>query len=119
MSKHLISATLTAEAFELYSHWVKERQGSKMISRAIIEQFQDISYSEQIVEWRKNQLVYLVNRILRYIPKEDWFKISEDDRYAIWHLAHPNRSYDLPEMSWDYVLPSEPHPTIEQWRGES
>ena len=35
MGRHLISATLTDDAYDCYSHWVKERRGSEMISRVI------------------------------------------------------------------------------------
>ena len=69
MSKHLISATLTAEAYECYQEWVKERKASKMISKCIIEQFSDISQAEQIIEWRNDRLVTLIRILLLFNHK--------------------------------------------------
>jgi len=118
MSRHLISATLTDDAYDCYSHWVKERKGSEMISKVIVESFQDITAAEQIVKWRKNRLPHLVCKAIQYIPKDDWFKISEEDRVLIWGLARPSRQYSIPIMSWDTRMPGEPWPTDELGREE-
>jgi DUF438 domain-containing protein len=98
MSKHLISATLTAEAYECYQEWVKERKASKMISQCIIEQFADISQAEQIIEWRKTRLVELIRILLQKINTDDWHSINEFDRDSIYQLARPDKSFSMPEI---------------------
>lgn len=113
MSKHLISATLSAEAYELYQEWVKERKASKMISRCIIESFQDITAGEQIIQWRKQRLPHLIFAIIQRIPKEEWFKINVTDRASIWELAKGSGQWGVPDMSWDFRMPNEPHPIQE------
>lgn len=98
MSKHLISATLTAEAYECYQEWVKERKASKMISKCIIEQFADISQAEQIIEWRNDRLVTLVRVLLQKITVDDYMALNEEDRASIWPLARPNKSFSMPQF---------------------
>lgn len=95
MSKHLISATLTDEAYECYQEWVKERQASKMISQCIIEQFADISQAEQIIEWRKIRLVSLIRILLQKISEDEFQAINEEDRASIYQLARPDKSFSL------------------------
>jgi hypothetical protein len=98
MSKHLISATLTAEAYECYLEWTKERKASKMISKCIIEQFSDISQSEQIIQWKKTRLVELIRILLQKITLDDYASINELDRASIYALARPDKSFSMPEI---------------------
>jgi predicted RNA-binding protein with EMAP domain len=93
MSRHLISATLTDDAYDCYSHWVKERRGSEMISRVIVESFADVTAAEQIVKWRKGRLVDLVRVLLSKIPENRYLSISEEDRASIEQLAKPDRTF--------------------------
>jgi len=101
MSKHLISATLSAEAYEMYQEWVKERQASKMISQSIIDQFSDLNQSEQIIKWRNTRLVHLVRIVLRKLSKEDWESINEDDRTSLLMIAKPDKTFDSDIFRWD------------------
>jgi DUF438 domain-containing protein len=98
MSKHLISATLTAEAYECYQEWVKDRKASKMISKCIIEQFADISQAEQIIEWRNDRLVTLVRILLQKITEDEFGAINAEDRDSIYALARPNKSFSVPQF---------------------
>jgi hypothetical protein len=98
MSKHLISATLTAEAYECYQEWVKERKASKMISKCIVEQFADTSQAEQIIEWRNDRLVTLVRILLQKITIDDFENINAEDRDSIYSLARPNKSFSIPQF---------------------
>jgi len=93
MGRHLISATLTDDAYDCYSHWVKERRGSEMISRVIVESFADVTAAEQIVQWRKGRLVDLVRVLLSKIPESRYLSISEEDRASIEQLAKPDRTF--------------------------
>lgn len=93
MSRHLISATLTDDAYDCYSHWVKERRGSEMISKVIVESFSEVTAAEQIVQWRKGRLVDLVRVLLSKIPESRYLAISEEDRASIEQLAKPDRTF--------------------------
>ena len=93
MSRHLISATLTDDAYDCYSHWVKERRGSEMISKVIVESFSEVTAAEQIVQWRKGRLVDLVSVLLSKIPESRYLSISEEDRASIEQLAKPDRTF--------------------------
>jgi uncharacterized protein len=98
MSKHLISATLTDEAYQCYQEWVKDRKASKMISKCIIEQFSDISQAEQIIEWRNDRLVTLIRILLQKITLDDYGDINPEDRHSIYALARPNKSFSMPQF---------------------
>lgn len=113
MSRHLISATLNAEAYECYREWVKERKASEMISKCIIEQFSDTSQAEQIIKWRKERLPLLVGKSISLIPKDKWFNIDLDDRLSLWNLAKGSGEWGVPDMSWDFRMPNQPHPVKE------
>ena len=113
MSRHLISATLSAEAYECYREWVKERKASEMISKCIIEQFSDTSQADQIIKWRKERLPLLVGKSISLIPKDKWFNIDLDDRLSLWNLAKGSGEWGVPDMSWDFTMPNEPHPVKE------
>jgi len=99
--KVLISATLTPQAYELYSEWAKSRTASEMISKAICEQFSHIGEVEAIRDWKYGRLVVLMRTLIEKIPKEEWYKIDAWDRECIYNLARPTKSHSAPNMSWD------------------
>jgi len=93
MARHLISATLTPEAYAWYEQWSKERKGSEKISEAIVAHGSQFHQSDMIIEWRKTRLVSLVRRMLEQIPESRMKNISEVDRASIDQLARPSREY--------------------------
>ena len=98
MTRHLISATLTPEAYEWYQEWSKNREGSSMVSKCIVAHGSGFHEYEQIIEWRNTRLVALVRTLISKIPPSRWFEISDEDRFAIDSIARPSRRFTVPQL---------------------
>ena len=94
MTRHLVSATLTPEAYEWYEQWSRERQGSAMLSKCIVAHGSGFHEYEQIIEWKNTRLVELIRLMIGQIPPSRWDKISEEDRWSIDLLAKPSRRFN-------------------------
>jgi hypothetical protein len=98
MTRHLISATLTPEAYEWYQEWSKNRQASIMISNCIVAHGSGFTEYEQLILWRNTRLVDLARLMISKIPPSRWFEISEEDRWSIDSIARPSRRFTVPQL---------------------
>ena len=111
MSRHLISATLTSEAYSWYKEWSRERKGSERLSECIVAHASGFAEYEHLIKWRNGRLKLLIRMLVEKIDRDDWFSMDEWDRCSIWDLAK-TKSDTSPNMKWDIYL--EGHPIDEK-----
>ena len=98
MARHLISATLTPEAYEWYEVWSKDRKGSEMLSKCIVAHASGFHEYESTLRWKKTRLVELIRAMIQLIPPSRWKRLREEDRISIDLLAKPSREYSNYQM---------------------
>mgnify|MGYP003115080173 CR=1 FL=1 len=99
MTRHLISATLTDEAFECYQHWSAKRQGSAKLSESILLAFGRLNAVEAIENYHQNKLPNLFRNILSKMDRSQWFRMMIDDRELIIRFiggVSVSRDYKVP-----------------------
>ena len=98
MARHLISATLTPEAYEWYEVWSKDRKGSEMLSKCIVAHASGFQEYETILVWRRTRLVELIRKMIKLIPPSRWLNLSSYDSNSIDLLAKPTHKFSNYQM---------------------
>jgi hypothetical protein len=83
MTRHLISATLTEEAYECYQIWSSKRQGSSKLSESILLAFGRLNAVEAIENYHNVKLPSLFLSILTRMNRSQWYQMRIDDRELI------------------------------------
>jgi phage/plasmid-associated DNA primase len=101
--RHLISATLTTGAYEIYQRWSSNRQGSKMLSRAIEDAELLILQEESFRRYKKVRLPHIMARILRVMTDEQFQRLDDETRSSIVMLQEAANINELREMGWSNI----------------
>ena len=83
MARHLISATLTDDAFECYQIWSSKRQGSAKLSESVLLAFGRLNAVEAIENFHNDKLPSLFLTILGKMDRSQWYRMRIDDRELI------------------------------------
>jgi phage/plasmid-associated DNA primase len=101
--RHLISATLTTGAYEIYQRWSSKRKGSQMLSRAIEDAEILILNEEAFRRYKKVRLPHTMARILRVMTDEQFKSLDDETRSSIVLLQEAANINELREMGWSHI----------------